>query len=198
MEVVLERSFYERPTLVVARELLGKLIKVRSEPCDLTVRIVETEAYLTDDPACHTYRGRTARNAVMFGEAGHVYVFFNYGVHFLFNIVTRPAGIGEAVLIRAVEPLSGIDVMRERRGPTVKDVHLTSGPGRLAQALGIVRDGFNGLDVTDPESVVRVLDAPRIEASNVAQTRRIGINVAAEKPWRFLVSDSSYVSKHRR
>jgi DNA-3-methyladenine glycosylase len=183
---------------VVARELLGKLIKVRSEPCDLTVRIVETEAYLTDDPACHTYRGRTARNAVMFGEAGHVYVFFNYGVHFLFNIVTRPAGIGEAVLIRAVEPLSGIDVMRERRGPTVKDVHLTSGPGRLAQALGIVRDGFNGLDVTDPESVVRVLDAPRIEASNVAQTRRIGINVAAEKPWRFLVSDSSYVSKHRR
>lgn len=191
----LPRSFYEQPTLVVARELLGKLICVRTEQSITAVKIVETEAYLADDPACHSFRGRTARNAVMFGDAGHAYVYFNYGVHFLFNIVTQQCGVAEAVLIRAGEPVCGIDVMRERRGLKIRDIQLTSGPGKLTQAMGIVRDGFNGMDVTDEHSRVFLMDNERIAPVRVTQTRRIGITLASEQLWRFIVNDSQYVSK---
>src|SRR5665213_1323557 len=146
---ILNREFYAQDTVVVAQKLLGRILTVKSEHGTIQGRIVETEAYLTGDPASHTFRGKTARNAVMFGPAGHAYVYFSYGSHYMLNFVSASEGLGEAVLIRALEPVAGIDLMRHNRVVDTRtpDWKLCAGPGRLAKALGITRSAYNGLDL---------------------------------------------------
>jgi DNA-3-methyladenine glycosylase len=185
---VLDQPFYRRPTLVVARELLGKKLVRERNGTELSGIIIETEAYLGQkDSACHAYRGRTPRNAVMFGPPGHAYVYFTYGMHFLLNLVTEEEGHPCAVLIRALEPLAGIDEMRTlRRRPKA----LTDGPAKLCQALAIDKT-FNGWDVTKGEKLW-VEKKRNVPASRVITTPRIGIDYAAPQhrnaPWRFLMA----------
>ena len=177
----LPRDFYLQDTVSVARSLLGKLLIHSSPQGVISGRIVETEAYLCDDPACHASRGMTKRNEVMFGAPGHAYVYFTYGMHFCMNAVTQPEGIAEAVLVRALQPLEGIDLMRGFRG--VQEVkNLCSGPGKLTQALGLNR-AHNGVDLV--ESCLIVAGGEDIADEDVVQTTRIGIKVAADKEWRF-------------
>lgn len=152
---------------------------------------METEAYTRDDPACHACNGMTKRNAAMFGPPGHAYVYFTYGSSYCLNFVTQPQGIAEAVLIRAMEPLDGIEIMMKNRGrQKLKD--LLSGPGKLTQALGIdIR--HNGLDLTD--SCLLVVEGTR-EPDEVVRTTRVGITKAADRLWRFYPArDRKWVSK---
>jgi DNA-3-methyladenine glycosylase len=189
----LPRSFYTRPTLVVARDLLGKFFirKLRSKY--LVGMIVETEAYRYDDPASHSYRGPTKRNSVMFGNGGLLYVYFTYGMHYCANVVTNTKGYGEAVLIRAVEPIEEIDVMmkfRKSADQTMKN--LTNGPAKFAQAFNVtVRD--SGTDLTKETIFIgRGIDVPR---SQIVAATRIGISAAQEKKWRFYLRENAWVSK---
>jgi DNA-3-methyladenine glycosylase len=181
------REFFDRSVHEVARELIG---------CELSVDdtagiIVETEAYDVTDPACHAYIGRTARNEVLFGPPGIAYVYLSYGIHSLLNAVAEPEGSAAAVLIRALEPTAGIDLMRERRGRDRLD-ELCSGPGKLTEALGVGL-GLNGADLLQPP--FRISPAPEREALEIAASPRIGITKAAELPWRYTVKGSRYVSR---
>lgn len=194
----IERDFYlSEDTIGIARNLLGKLLVVPAEDGSrVSGMIVETEAYLgRDDRAAHSFGGRrTARNEVTYGPGGHVYVFFVYGMHYQINFVTGPTDHPHVVLIRAVEPVDGIEVMRLRRG-RMKDTQLTSGPGKLCKALGIDRD-FNGSDLSGDR--IWVEDFRPVPSSEVIADTRIGIDYAAEyaaKPWRFLIRANPYVSK---
>jgi DNA-3-methyladenine glycosylase len=157
--------------------------------------IVETEAYAPDDPASHSFRGRSPRNGAMFGQPGTLYVYRSYGVHWCVNVACEPEGTGAAVLLRALEPLYGIGEMRARRGREDPQL-LCSGPGRLTQALGI--DG--GDDGASVERAPFSLRAPRggLRALDVVTTPRIGVTRAAERPWRYVVRDSSWASRGRR
>ena len=186
----LPREFYLQPTVEAARSLLGKVLVHRTEEGVIAGRIVETEAYLSDDPACHASRGMTRRNAAMFGEPGHAYVYFTYGVHFCLNAVTAPNGVGEAVLIRAVEPLEGMDIMKRNRA-TDALLNLASGPGKLCRAFGLDLR-HNGLDLADSELLIA--DDGFIPGEVVAATR-IGIRLAADKPWRFYLAGNPFVSR---
>jgi DNA-3-methyladenine glycosylase len=153
--------------------------------------LVETEAYLPDDPASHSYRGRTARNATMFGPAGRLYVYRSYGIHWCANVVCAADGVGAAVLLRAVEPTAGVAVMRARRG--VEDAHLlASGPGRLTQALGLT-GAHDGADLLAPPFVL----APPGGSVEVVDSPRVGITRATELPWRYSLAGSSFVSRPR-
>ncbi len=194
----LRRSFYQREdTVAVARDLLGKLLVVPAEDGSrVSGMIVETEAYLgTTDRAAHSYGGRrTARNEVMYGRAGHVYVFFVYGMYYQFNVVTGPPDHPHAVLIRAVEPVEGIGIMRSRRGE-MKDRNLTSGPGKLCIAMGIDR-ALNGEDLLGMR--VWLEDYRSVSKNEIATGKRIGIDYAgvdALKPWRLWVEGNSFVSR---
>jgi DNA-3-methyladenine glycosylase len=191
----LPRSFFERPSTDVAPDLLGRVL-VRTLPSGerLVVRLVETEAYQEDDPASHSFGGRTARTEVMFGPPGHVYVYFTYGMHFCMNVVTGATGEGSAVLLRAAEPLAGLDRMRALRG--VDDVRaLCSGPANLCRALGIDRTN-NGDDLVRG-STLALHVGDRVPTSSIGVTPRIGIRHAVERPWRFVVRDDPYVSRAR-
>lgn len=153
--------------------------------------IVETEAYLHDDAAAHSFHGPTARNAVMFGAAGHAYVYFIYGIHYCVNVVTQPPGTGEAVLIRALEPLEGLELMARRRGtPDLRK--LCSGPGKLTQALGIGA-AQNGLPLD--RGPLRILAGDTLPESGTVTTTRVGITRAAHLPLRFYLSDNRFVSR---
>jgi DNA-3-methyladenine glycosylase len=198
----LGRDFFDRSTLIVARELLGqRLIRVldgESSPgLTLSGRIVEVEAYVGEaDQACHARCGRTDRNASMYGPPGHAYVYFVYGMHYCLNIVTEREGFPAAVLIRALEPLEGIDVMREKRSGR-PDVQLTSGPARLCQALGIDRD-FDGLDLCAPDSPLFFEQGGNVPEDRVVTGPRVGVRgdeTALTVPWRFYVRDNRYVSR---
>jgi DNA-3-methyladenine glycosylase len=153
--------------------------------------IVETEAYAPDDPASHSFGGRTSRNATMFGPPGRLYVYRSYGVHWCANVVSDADGVGAAVLLRALEPTAGLDAMRARRG--VHDpLLLASGPGRLTQALGISR-AHDGLDLASPPFV---LVAP-VSSPDVGESTRVGITRAVDRPWRYSLAGSRFVSRPR-
>ncbi|MFZ5647207.1 MAG: DNA-3-methyladenine glycosylase [Bacillota bacterium] len=188
---ILPESFYSRDTAQVARDLLGKVLVHQSPEGLAAGRIVETESYMQGDPACHAYRGITPRNRAMFGPPGRVYIYFTYGMHYCFNVVTAAAGVGEAVLIRALEPLAGIDIMRARRGrENIRE--LCSGPARLVKAMGI-NPGMYGHDLTrEPLVLVEGTDIPE---EDVVVTTRVGITSGAELPLRFYIKGNRNVSK---
>lgn len=198
-EIIVPRSFYERAPDFVARSLLGKLLVREREGQRLIGRIVEVEAYFgTDDPAAHSYIGRTERNAVLFGPPGFAYVYFIYGMYYCLNVSCEPDGHAGGVLIRALEPIEGMPTMAKLRAlpPDPKPRLLTSGPGRLCQALDITRAAHNGLDITVPASCLQIQDDGYLPADILA-TSRIGIRHAAERPARFIIDNNKFVSTAR-
>ena len=217
MGSILPRSFYDRETEIVAREMLGAILECTTPRGKASGIIVETEAYVGEhdgrhaqrgeqaadvgapyvgehDAACHAAAGRTKRTAPLYGNPGISYVYFIYGVHWCFNAVTRREGLPSAVLVRAIEPLTGVDLMRERRGPRVSGVNLTNGPGKLCAALGI--DGsLNGLPLQRGALTIR--EGKPVPDELVVITPRIGITKAADWPLRYFVRDNPYVSRTR-
>lgn len=191
-------SFYLRPTLTVAKELLGKYLVRKLGGKLLVGKIVEVEAYLGQkDPASHAYRGKTKRNEVMFWKGGHLYVYFTYGMHFCANVVTREKGVSEAVLIRAVEPIEGIEIMRENREFTRDDWdywNLANGPAKLCEAFGIQREQ-NGIDLLGDE--IFIASGGTVPKSLIGSSTRIGIKSATDKRWRFFVEGNKFVSRKR-
>lgn len=196
----LPRAFFARSALDVARDLVGALL-VRADD-GLVARIVEAEAYLADDPACHAYERRTARNAPLHGPPGHAYVYLNYGLHWCLNVATGADGVAEGVLLRAAQPLEGLPLMRARRAVTarpsttrrVTDRDLLRGPGRLGQAFGL--DGaWSGADVCGGTDLGFADDGAR---PAVVTGPRVGVSRAAEVPWRFAAADSPWVSTYKR
>ena len=191
----LARDFYQRHPMLVAPDLLNKIL-VRAD--GRAARIVEVEAYAgSEDPAAHSFRGMTARNASMFGPAGHLYVYLSYGMHWCSNVVCGEAGIGMAALLRAVEPLQGLEHMRRERPKASLDRDLANGPGKLCQAFGITR-ALDGADlVTAGQGITIVSDGtpPPIEP---VQDPRIGISKAVDFPWRWHVRDHAHVSVRPR
>ena len=186
-------SFYDRETEIVARELLGAVLECRTAAGVVAGRIVETEAYLGEhDAACHAAAGETGRTRWLYGPAGTAYVYFIYGVHWCFNAVTRARGLPSAVLVRALEPLEGVEVMRTRRPSVRTDRDLTNGPGKLCAALGI-EGAHNGLRLDRPP--LRIREGDGVDDANVMVSPRIGITRAADWPLRWFVADSPYVSK---
>jgi DNA-3-methyladenine glycosylase len=192
----LPRSFYDRPVQEVARALLGQWLLRDTEAGLMAGKIVEVEAYLAEhDPANHAYRGRTRRNASMFGPPGHAYV---YAIHnrFCLNVVTEPEGVPSAVLIRAIEPICGIGLMQQHRGVTELR-ELARGPGRLCQALAIDRR-FDGWDVTLGQQLWLAQAREVVPAARIRVSPRIGVTAARDLPLRYFLADSPYVSSTRR
>jgi DNA-3-methyladenine glycosylase len=208
MKKKLDRKFYNRPTLKVAKELLGKYLVVEKGGIYVSGKIVETEAYIgRNDPASHAYRGMTPRNKVMFGDPGYAYVYLTYGMHHCLNFVTERKGFPAATLIRALEPAEGIEIMQRRR--KIKDLKdLTNGPAKLCQALGIDRT-LNGADICsdiiyiEDRSLNRTVQARGNRPTKIASTSRIGIlkippkagNEGKDKKWRFYIENNKFVSK---
>jgi DNA-3-methyladenine glycosylase len=186
--MALPADFYDRPVLEVARALVGCVVEHQG----VAGVIVETEAYHESEPACHAFVGLTARTRVLFGEPGLAYVYRSYGIHALLNAVCEPVGIGAAVLIRALQPLRGIERMRHLRGRArVED--LCSGPGKLTQALGIELSENSTSLTTGP---IAILPRPEeLAEAEIVHGTRIGITRAAELPWRFCLADSRHVSR---
>ncbi len=199
--VPLPRKFYEPSAKEVAPKLLGHWL-IRQTPQGLCGGpIVETEAYLTGDPAAHSYCGQTQRNRIMWGPPGHSYVYFIYGNHFCFNAVCRPAGAAEAVLVRAIEPLVGLDLMRARRVVATPRL-LTNGPGKLCAAMDIDRS-LDGADLCDAGSPLFIAKSPGLSAflkerGPMITTTRVGITKAAALPLRFYLEGSEFVSRWER
>lgn len=187
----LPHAFYRRDPRAVAPELLNKVL---AGPDGCAGRIVEVEAYVGAlDPAAHAYRGRTRRNATMFGPPGHMYVYFTYGMHWCANAVCGEEGVGVGVLLRALEPLSGLERMRERRPRARRDIDLCNGPGKLCQALGIRGDQDGDDLVAGP---FRILDDGTAPPAKPGISTRIGISQAVHEPWRWFVAGNRHVSRH--
>ena len=184
----LGRDFYARSVHDVARELMGCTVR----HAGTAGRIVETESYHMDEPACHAYAGVTSRTQTLFGPPAHAYVYFSYGVHSLLNAVCEEEGVGAAVLIRALEPVDGLELMRARRG-LERVEELCSGPGKLTQALGVGL-AHNGSSLVDGPIELHGRD-PRAAAPRIVMGERIGITKAADLPWRFCDADSRHVSR---
>ena len=193
----LKRKFYNRTVLTVAKDLLGKILVVKTGRKVLAAKIVEVEAYHGDfDEASHTFKGKTKRNQVMFEEGGHVYVYFTYGVHYCANVVVGKKGKGIAVLIRAVEPLEGIPVMMKNRfgKKSIRDkslFNLTSGPGKVCKALGI-NLSHNGIDLIGDE--VFIVDQPKLKSKEIGISSRIGITRSVDLQWRFFIIGNPFIS----
>ena len=200
--MILQRTFYQRDTISVSKALLGKILVHDSSEGTMAGRIVETEAYRgPEDQAAHSYGGRrTIRNEVMFGQKGHAYVYFIYGMYYCFNITTGVIlGKPEAVLIRALQPVKGEEVMAKHRGaPRGKVANLTNGPSKLCIAMGITKSQ-NKTDLTNPPLYIR--DALSVPQKDIVETTRIGVNYAGEwknKLWRFYIKGNSFVSVKKR
>lgn len=215
LRTALPRDFYRQETVNAARLLLNCLL-MRNSPDGLTVgRISETEAYTQDDPACHAYRGRTARNAMMFGEPGRAYIYFTYGMHYCFNAVTGLEGQGDAVLIRAVEPLQGWELLSRRRGLSDEEIArllalkhehkvrvrwaraLCGGPGKICQAFDL-KQQQNGIDLTHPGELWIAPPLPEIgvpDFGEILSSPRIGITQAVDTLWRFTLENDPYTSR---
>jgi DNA-3-methyladenine glycosylase len=193
----LPRSFYSRQTLDVATDLIGKVLVRRLDRRELTGRIVETEAYVgPHDLACHASKGHTPRTSVMFGPPGYAYVYMIYGFYFCLNVVTEPLGYPAAVLIRAVEPLENVDLMRELRNNPVRDTNIASGPGKLCRAMSIDKQ-LNGADLLG--TTIWIEDR-KIDPGPIRTSPRVGVDYAGEyrdKPWRFFVEGNAHVSPVR-
>lgn len=201
--MVLSKTFYKQDTLTVAKSLLGKVLIHNSHLGRISGMIVETEAYLGSlDPASHTHRGETIRTRAMFGEPGHAYIYFTYGMYFCFNVVTAPKGTGEGVLIRALQPIDGIDLMYKNRYKTEPDINLnnnvnkkvinlTNGPAKLVIAMGVTKDHY-GVDLI--KSDLQIHEGEMINESNIVTTTRIGIKEAADLPYRFYIKNNPFVS----
>ncbi len=194
----LPRSFFARTPRRVARDLLGKILVRKTASTSLAARIVEVEAYLGEkDPAAHSAAGQTLRNGVLFGPPGYAYVYFIYGNHYCLNVSCEREGRAGGVLFRALEPLSGVEEMAHARGITVSGPRdlpkLTSGPGRLAQAFSITRARDNGCDLTSPASTLWIGE-DGFRARRILATPRIGITKAADKPLRYIIEGSLFVS----
>jgi DNA-3-methyladenine glycosylase len=191
----LARSFFSRPTEQVAQDLLGKYIVRLFQGTLLIGKIVETESYTNEDPACHAFRGKTLRTRALFEQVGHAYIYFVYGNHFCLNAVARETALAGGVLIRAVEPIAGIEVMKNLRGNPSNEYNLTNGPGKLAEAFAIdnslyghdltrVSDFYFGTDGQEqPEKIV------------IKATKRIGISQAQDILWRFYIQGNPWISK---
>jgi DNA-3-methyladenine glycosylase len=198
---VLPREFFNRDPATVARELLGKLLIRREGRTLLAGRVVEDEAYLgNEDPAAHAFAGKTARNAVLFGPPGHAYVYFIYGNHYCLNVSCMPAGVGEGVLFRALEPVFGVEKMAEARGLELPESPrpaqlrmISSGPGRMAEALDITRQRDNDKDLTSREAGLWLAD-DGFRPERIVATPRIGITKAMERPLRFVIGGNPFVS----
>ncbi|MDP2207168.1 MAG: DNA-3-methyladenine glycosylase [Bacteroidota bacterium] len=208
----LPRSFYLRPTITVAKDLLGKYLIRKYKGKLLVGKIVETEAYLQNDNASHSFRGKTKRNEVMFCEGGHLYVYFTYGMHFCCNVVTEEEGKGCAVLIRAVEPVENIELMKtHRKIDTSKNIYnLTNGPAKLCQAFGLGRNE-NGTDLCGEQiwfGEINISKIPNLPAhsrsegvgqaglkSKISSSSRIGITNGSEHQWRFYIKENRWVSR---
>lgn len=192
---VLPRHFYTRHPTAVAPELLNKLL-VRDD--GRVARIVEVEAYAGgEDPAAHSYRGKTARNATMFGEAGHLYVYFTYGMHWGSNAVCGAVGEGMGVLLRAAEPLAALDLMRTSRPAARRDRDLASGPGKLSQAFSIT-GALDGADLVRADAGIAIVSDGMVSPASPWAGPRIGISKAVEFPWRWCVPDHPHVSVRPR
>jgi len=200
---LLKRAFFNRDPRIVSKQLLGKILIRKQKSNILGGRIIEVEAYLgADDAAAHAAAGRTARNDVLFGPPGHAYVYFIYGVHYCLNISCLPEGDAGCVLIRALEPIAGIEGMAEARGLHVKHPDLSSprilravasGPGKLCEALQITRTRDNSKDLLSPDSDLIVVD-DGYRAKKVITTKRIGITKSAEMPLRYLIARNPFIS----
>ena len=187
----LPRSFYLRPTLIVARDLPGKFLVRKQQGAILAGKIVEVEAYLGErDPASHAYRGKTKRNEVMFLYGGHLYVYFTYGMHFCCNVVTEAEGTGRAILIRALEPEKGIPRMRLNRKTTIDN--LCNGPAKVCQAFNIGRRE-NGTDLCGNQIWIAE-DAAR-EPVSIGRSTRVGITDGTRHRWRFFIKGNRFVSR---
>ena len=201
---ILSREFFNRDPITVGRELLGKLLIRREGRKLLAGRIVENEAYLgKDDPAAHAYAGLTPRNAVLFGPPGHAYVYFIYGNHYCLNVSCMPEGLGEGVLLRSMEPVFGLEAMASARGiellpaPSIAQLRMiSSGPGRMAEALGITRLRDNAKDLTARRSDLWFADDGH-RPERIVATPRIGIKKAVEQPLRFVIAGNPFPSAKR-
>jgi DNA-3-methyladenine glycosylase len=194
----LSRDFYDRDPRRVSRELLGKVLLRRKAGKFLAARIVEVEAYMgKNDAAAHSFAGRTARNAVLFGPPGYAYVYFIYGNHYCLNVSCLADGVAGGVLFRAVEPLAGMNEMALARGVAINSARdlrkLTSGPGRLAEAFGITRERDNDKDLANSRSDIFIAD-DGYRVRRILTTPRIGVNKAAECPLRYVIAGNEFVS----
>ncbi|MES2732598.1 MAG: DNA-3-methyladenine glycosylase [Bacteroidota bacterium] len=188
-------SFYQQDTLTLSQLLLGTFLVHESAEGLTMGKVVETEAYLWGDPACHAYRKKTPRNAAMFLPAGHAYIYQIYGMHFCFNVVTAEAGVGEAVLIRALEPVEGIELMESRRH-TNNRTSLCSGPGKLVRAMGITRSLNETLLTGQDDKTTPLYFLPAEEPNfDMITTTRIGITQGAELLYRFYIKGNPYISR---
>ncbi len=189
---VLSAAFFYQDHLSLAKSLLGKILVHEHYGKLLRGMIVETEAYHQSDPASHSFSGITKRNAVMFGKPAHAYVYFTYGMHYCLNVVAMEEGIGAAVLIRALEPLEGLETMMKRR-KTDRTANLCNGPAKLTQAFGISK-AQNSLNLLSPP--LYITQGRHVELkSEIVSAPRVGIKKAVDVPWRFYLKDSSYISK---
>jgi DNA-3-methyladenine glycosylase len=190
-------SFYEQDTISTAQDLLGCFLEHTEKSGTVIGRIVETEAYMVNDEAAHSFRGKTKRNGVLFGPVGHAYVYFIYGKHCCLNAVTGKEGSGEAVLIRALEPVGGLEIMQQRRRTQIPQ-NLCSGPGKLTQALGVTLR-CNGVSLVD--SRLRILspsqfpDYTPVRDQDIVSTTRIGITKSIDLPLRFMIKGNRFVSR---
>ena len=194
--IPLKRKFYLQDTLRVSKKLLGKIIVRKTGGKILTAKIVETEAYIGDhDPACHAYRKFTERNKIMYATGGMSYIYFIYGNYYCFNVVCERSGLGNAVLIRAAEPLTGINAMKKFRGKIKNDHELTNGPAKLCIALNIDKSLY-GEDLTKKGKVF-ISKPAYYERFEISVSKRIGLNTGVDFPYRFFIKGNPFVTKHK-